>query len=1047
MTLPADPPMRLTALLFACTAVLGLHAQRFYFERLDVQNGLPTSNVYSVLQDSSGLVWLGTEDGLVSFDGRERDGVHAYGVTDGLAPKGARCLLIDSHQRFWVGHSGGGISLRSGREFRVARPEGDALTADITGIIEDADGTFWVTTMGQGALHVTAVGEDGALTCQRFSGDQGLLDHLLDVRRFRDGTIAFLEDGGTLKKWDASTKRFSSLEWNGLQDVLGVNALYEDGEGRLWLGTLANGAYVLDHRTGQVVNYSTANGLPSNLVSCFGEDAAGQVWVGTWGGGAAVIGLNGVRRHYHPGNGLESLQIRKIARDSEGNMLLATSDYGLIIFKGERFLNLMEQDGLLDQQVWAVMEDRNGRLWFGTDGGVSILDPKVQGPGMIKTLQTVRTSRVRSLVEDAIGNIWIGSETGGLLELDPVAFQQIPHPDLDQLIPRNKVTALCVGQPGELWVGTITGLRRYSAGAPPMVYGPEDGVPTSAVSALFRDDKGTIWVGSKEQGITRLDNGKPTRVEVEGTLTPTCFVQDGEGRLWVGTAKKGVLVMKDGKVLATYAEKEGLLADGVRSLVRDGDGSIWIGTVNGLNSWRPGQEGLLAYTGASGFIGVEAKPNAVCITRNGDLWFGTAKGATRVVPEKGKLSVKPPIIAIRSWNINQEKEDRPVEQGVSLSHDERSIRFRFGSVSLSDPGAVRYAYMLEGLENDWSHTSAAEAYYPGLTPGTYTFKVKSMNRAGLWSEKPAELRFTILPPWWQSWWFYTTVVAAIVIGVFSYIKFRERQLRLRNQILERKVEERTAEVVAQSKEIEGQKVRIEDLLLNILPKEISEELKDKGKATARRHDEVTVMFTDMKGFTKAAEKMTPEELVNELDECFIKFDEIIGRYGIEKIKTIGDSYMCASGVPSSDPHHAVKSAMAALEVREMMDQWRREHEAKGKEPWILRIGLHTGPVVAGVVGKRKFAYDIWGDAVNTASRMESSGEPGEVNVSGATYALLKDHFECVHRGQVEAKNKGRIDMYFVKRLKPEYSEDARGVVPNARFRKLFGLPEPVQELA
>ncbi|MBL8003409.1 MAG: hypothetical protein JNL05_15755 [Flavobacteriales bacterium] len=1038
--------MRLTAFLIACVLTLGLQAQRFYFERLDVQNGLPTSNVYAVLQDSTGLLWMGTEDGLVSYDGRERDGVRPYGAAEGMAPKGARTLLLDAKGRFWVGHTGGGISLREGRSFRSVKPTGEALTADITGIVEDADGTIWITTMGQGVLQVTDAAEDGSLTTQRFGGDKGILDHVLDVRRFKDGTIAFLEDGGTLKKWESASKRFVSLEWSGLQDVLGVNALYEDAEGRLWLGTLANGAYVLDHRTGQVVNYSTANGLPSNLVSCFGEDAAGQVWVGTWGGGAAVIGLNGVRRHYHPGNGLESLQIRKIARDSEGNMLLATSDYGLIIFKGERFLNLMEQDGLLDQQVWAVMEDRSGRLWFGTDGGVSILDPKVQGPGMIKTLQTVRTSRVRSIVEDAMGNVWIGSETSGLLELDPVAFQQIPHPDLDELIPRDKVTALCVGQPGELWIGTITGLRRHSSGAPPMVYGAEDGVPTTAVSALFRDDKGTIWVGSKEQGITRMDNGKPARVPLEGTLTPTCFVQDGEGRLWVGTAKKGVLVLKDGKQVAAYTGKDGLLAEGVRSLVRDGDGAIWIGTVSGLNSWRPGQEGLLAYTGFSGFIGVEAKPNAVCLTRNGDMWFGTAKGATRVVPEKGGWKAKAPLVALRSLNINQE--DRPLEQALRLSHSERSIRIGYGSVSLSDPGAVRYAHMLEGLDTDWQPiTASTEAYYPALPPGSYTFKVKSMNRAGLWSEKPTELRFTILPPWWQSWWFYTALAAVIAISVLSWIKVRERQLRLRNQILERKVQERTAEVVAQSKEIEGQKVRIEDLLLNILPKQISDELKDKGKATARRHDEVTVMFTDMKGFTKAAEKMTPEELVSELDECFIKFDEIIGRYGIEKIKTIGDSYMCASGVPSSDPHHAIKTAMAALEVREMMDQWRREHEARGKEPWILRIGLHTGPVVAGVVGKRKFAYDIWGDAVNTASRMESSGEPGEVNVSGATYAQLKDHFECVHRGQVEAKNKGKIDMYFVKRLKPEYSEDARGLVPNARFRKAFGLPEPVQELA
>ena len=1038
--------MRLSALLLGYTLALGLHAQRFYFERLDVQNGLPSSNVYSVLQDSTGLVWLGTEDGLVSFDGRDRIGVRSYGVEDGLAPKGVRCLLMDRTGRFWAGHTGGGISLRMGRSFTVAKPPGTALTSDITGIIEDGDGSLWITTMGQGALHVTAVGDDGTITAQAYGSEQGLLEHLLDVRRFRDGTIAFLEDGGTLKKWEPASKRFVSLEWNGLQDVLGVNALYEDAEGRLWLGTISSGAYVLDHRTGQVVNYSTANGLPSNLVSSFGEDATGQVWVGTWGGGAAVIGLNGVRRHYHPGNGLESLQVRKISRDREGNMLLATSDYGLIVFKGERFLNLLEQDGLLDQQVWAVMEDRNGRLWFGTDGGVSILDPTVQGTGMIKTLQTVRTSRVRSIVEDALGTIWIGSETNGLVHLDPNGFNPIPHPDLDVLIPRGKVTALAVGQPGELWVGTVTGLRRYSSGAPPMVYGEDDGVPTTPVTALFRDDKGTIWVGSKDKGITRIDNGKATRVDLGRALSPSCFVQDKEGRLWMGSMNQGVVVLKDGKQAVTYSKEDGLLDNTVRSLVRDEDGSIWIGTVSGLNCWRSGKEGFLAYTERSGFIGVEAKPGAVCLARNGDLWFGTAKGATRVVPEKGDGSAQPPLVAVRGLNVNLE--DRPVEQDLRLGHSERSIRIHYGTVSLSDPGAVRYAYMLDGLDKDWQPlTSETDAYYPALPPGSYTFKVKSLNRAGLWSAQPAELAFTILPPWWQSWWFYTALTLVIAISVLSYIKVRERQLKLRNQVLERKVQERTAEVVAQSKEIEGQKVQIEDLLLNILPKQISDELKDKGKATARRHEEVTVMFTDMKGFTKAAEKMTPEELVNELDECFIKFDEIIGRYGIEKIKTIGDSYMCASGVPSSDPLHAIKSVMAALEVREMMDLWRREHEAKGKEPWILRIGLHTGPVVAGVVGKRKFAYDIWGDTVNTASRMESSGVPGEVNVSGATYALIKDRFECEHRGQVEAKNKGAIDMYFVRRIKPEFSADKAGTRPNERFLRELGVASVEQQLA
>ncbi len=324
--------------------------------------------------------------------------------------------------------------------------------------------------------------------------------------------------------------------------------------------------------------------------------------------------------------------------------------------------------------------------------------------------------------------------------------------------------------------------------------------------------------------------------------------------------------------------------------------------------------------------------------------------------------------------------------------------------------------------------------------------MKARNRSGIWSE-PVLYHFTVLPPWYKTWWFYTLVALVLVSSAWSYVKFRERQLRLRNLVLEQKVEERTAEVVAQSKEIEGLKVEIEGLLLNILPKEISEELKEKGKATARRHEDVTVMFTDMKGFTKAAEKMTPEELVNELDECFIGFDEIIGRYGIEKIKTIGDSYMCACGVPSKDPLHAAKSILAALEVRELMERWRVERVAKGQEPWILRIGLHSGPVVAGVVGRRKFAYDIWGDTVNTASRMESSGVPGEVNISGTTYEMVKDIFECEHRGQVEAKNKGAIDMYFVRRLKPAYSADKAGAQPNEAFQRKLGITSATQQRA
>jgi class 3 adenylate cyclase len=179
---------------------------------------------------------------------------------------------------------------------------------------------------------------------------------------------------------------------------------------------------------------------------------------------------------------------------------------------------------------------------------------------------------------------------------------------------------------------------------------------------------------------------------------------------------------------------------------------------------------------------------------------------------------------------------------------------------------------------------------------------------------------------------------------------------------------------------------------------------------ARQFDDVTVLFTDFVDFTKISEKLSPHELVSELHLNFKAFDDIMERFGLEKIKTIGDAYMAVSGLPVSNPQHAHLAAQAALEIQAFVQQ-----RKKGMtHPFEIRIGLHSGQVVAGIVGVKKFAYDIWGDTVNTAARMESSSEPGKINLSGATYALLKDAFDCDYRGKITAKNKGEIDMYFLK---------------------------------
>ncbi|MHB1277357.1 MAG: adenylate/guanylate cyclase domain-containing protein [Bacteroidia bacterium] len=205
----------------------------------------------------------------------------------------------------------------------------------------------------------------------------------------------------------------------------------------------------------------------------------------------------------------------------------------------------------------------------------------------------------------------------------------------------------------------------------------------------------------------------------------------------------------------------------------------------------------------------------------------------------------------------------------------------------------------------------------------------------------------------------------------------------------------------------------ESLLLNILPREVANELKQKGSAEAQFFDEVTVMFTDIVDFTGITEKHSPQELVELLHACFKAFDAIIGKYKLEKIKTIGDSYLCAGGLPIANTTHAREIVKAGLEIQEFMKEHKNQRLKEGKIPIEMRLGIHTGPVVAGIVGVKKFAYDIWGETVNTASRMEHSGEAGKVNVSAATYARIKDHFICTSRGQVEIKHKKLIEMYFV----------------------------------
>lgn len=359
------------------------------------------------------------------------------------------------------------------------------------------------------------------------------------------------------------------------------------------------------------------------------------------------------------------------------------------------------------------------------------------------------------------------------------------------------------------------------------------------------------------------------------------------------------------------------------------------------------------------------------------------------------------------------------DEPIILNYHNNNIRFELQTLDSAD-----YQYLLEGFDMYWSGWKK-DTYkeYTNLPAGKYFFKVKyilSGNNAGV--VNLASLK--VMPLWYFSRLAIVTyfiIFFLITWAIYEYVKFRfARRLYMLEQIINKRTEDLITE-----------KEKTEQLLARVLPKNTASEIMEKGKATKIKYNFVTVLFSDIQGFTKIAEETNPEVLIDELDKFFFYFDSVVEKFGIEKIKTIGDAYMCAGGIPEKNRTNPVEVILAALEMKAYMNRLKETSEFEGMKFWDIRIGIHTGTVVAGVVGQKKLSYDIWGDTVNTASRMESSGEGGKINISGTTYEFVKEFFECEFRGRMPVKYKGELEMYFVNGIIPGLSDSDGG--PNRKF--------------
>jgi class 3 adenylate cyclase/ligand-binding sensor domain-containing protein len=552
------------------------------------------------------------------------------------------------------------------------------------------------------------------------------------------------------------------------------------------------------------------------------------------------------------------------------------------------------------------------------------------------------------------------------------------------------------------------------------------GAPVQRFGGVFgTNNRDLIFMRRLSSNLTySLDNDKWVRIisPIDSIEWGAIYFEQADESYWVGKFGQVIHLDKNFAIIHTYTIDDGLKQEDIAGIIPDRSGNIWIQFIRDIGKIdiRTGRIFILSEKD-----GLQKQSyGGPSVELYGDLYI-MSHGIARINPPKLTEHYPPSYVYLKSLEINQGS--FPLATGLNnlkelpLKYFQNKITIGTGIIDYYSAGNSQIRYKLEGINNNWQ--TAPTNYiirYDGLPPGKYWLIMQASNAVNEFNGPEKRLLINISPPFWQTTWFRILMLLTVLCLLYGIYRWRTAALRKQKRILEDTVKLRTAEVVEEKAVVERQKDVIQkekeksdELLLNILPSEVAEELKEKGYTTAKSFDEVTILFSDIKGFTHVAENMTAQALVKEIDTYFSAFDHIMQRYGLEKIKTIGDAYIAAGGLPEQNQATTDKVIQAAIAMQSIVEEFKKERADKNQPYFELRIGIHTGPVVAGVVGIKKFQYDVWGDTVNLAARMEQSGVPGKINISQNTYEIIKEKFTCVYRGAVEAKNKGMMDMYFV----------------------------------
>ncbi len=1012
----------LVFLLLTCTISLA-QTEEVQIEVYGFEDGLSHRNVFKIQQDNKGFIWLATFNGLNRFDGIQFEKVDYYPAEKNNSNHYIEDLCVDSTGQLYVLDNRGVYQFAADnfKSTAIYKTEEDQ-NFEPKRLFLDRQQQVWFSSfsaeLGSSLLHSPYDSLNTLPLLGNYPDKPMVEDDRFIYTVIKDRTIQSLtKSGKPVSKFRIpSTARISNL--------------WVDQNNQLWVLTERGEVFYREYN--KFIRHELSDQITSNkyLMSAFWMEPNGDIWVG---GFSSLWHYSATRKKATNYNGRirqitkNAVNYRTIYQDRQGVLWVAT-DFGAVkLVKSNRLFQqyLNEGSEFCDHGICSmrgITGDGEGHIFFSYYNSIHQLDTKTD----------IITPLFRSVPfnNPPFGIFYHKNHlyTGNGLKINVKTLQ------IDTLfqVPTNDKGTMTMDKDSLMWFAYEQSIYVYDQqdSLVNLSFLPElQEAITSDITYLYQGrESDYFWVATNANGLFQISTSKGvfTSINTQNSDLSSdrilAVYEDNKANLWIATANGlDQLHIPTGRIEVLTTE-EGLSNNFINGLLPEGDTCIWTSTDNGLSRYCIADQSFTNYYQQDGLSSNEFNRISFYKDYNDRLYFGGLNGVNAFYPSqqfmKQKEATEAPILwtsfARFDGNVDRlltQKTQLSPDTTIELTHQDKFFTIEFTLANYANPSQNNYSYMLEGFEPTWSKPSNNHvARYYNIPAGDYIFKVKAAAVGENWQEEQLQIPIKVHEAFFNTWWFLLTALflaTSLVIGLFKLRIYRVEQGRRK---LEKEVEVRT-------QELQQAKQKSDELLLNILPAETAEELKKYGKTKAKRFESVTVLFSDFKGFTNIAEQLSPEDLVAEIDLCFRTFDEIMDMYGLEKIKTIGDAYMCVGGIPVSEKNMAVKMVQAALEIQAYMAALQLEKTELNQPCFEARIGIHTGSVVAGIVGIKKFAYDIWGDTVNIAARMEASSEIGKVNISEATYQLVKDHFICTPRGKIEVKSKGLVDMYFVEGLK------------------------------